>query len=183
MEIEQTLQIPSFTLYPVTTEDLKTCYESASHKILCALNGPYFDRRISQLQPHFNIQITQAQFNSRSVLSGEQLVRLERKVQEVLVAMVVGGKYQRMVFDVNVEIAQFNPHNPSVFLLAPVLNLISYTAMLKCLEISSAFSCSAALRSSAEASFSTSIPSLWRASARSSSALPSISAKGFSNSR
>lgn len=128
----------------MTTEDLKTCYESSSHKILCALNGPYFDRKISQLQPHFNIQITQAQFNSKSVLSSEQLVRLERKVQEVLVAMVVSGKYQRMVFDINVEIIQFNPHNPSVFLLAPVLNLISYTAMLKCLEISSAFSCSAA---------------------------------------
>lgn len=69
MEIETTLQIPAFTLYPVTTEDLKTCYESSSHKILCALNGPYFDRKISQLQPHFNIQITQAQFNSKSVLS------------------------------------------------------------------------------------------------------------------
>lgn len=65
-------------------------------------------------------------------------------MREVLVAMVVSGKYQRMVFDINVEIIQFNPHNPSVFMLAPIINLISYTAMLKCLEVSSAFSCSAA---------------------------------------
>jgi hypothetical protein len=69
---------------------------------------------------------------------------LEKKLQEVLVTMVIAGKYQRMIFDINIEIIQFNPFNPSVFLLSPLLNLLSYTCMLKCLEISSAFSCSAA---------------------------------------
>jgi hypothetical protein len=42
MDVEQTLQIPSFTLYPVTTQDLKTCYESQNCKVLCSLSGPYY---------------------------------------------------------------------------------------------------------------------------------------------
>jgi hypothetical protein len=58
--------------------------------------------------------------------------------------MVIPGKYQRMIFDITIEIIQFNAHNPSVFILSPILNLLSYTSMLKCLEVSSAFSCSAA---------------------------------------
>jgi hypothetical protein len=49
-----------------------------------------------------------------------------------------------MAFDVNMEIVQFNANNPALFLLAPLLTLLSYTAILKCLELTSAFSCSAA---------------------------------------
>jgi hypothetical protein len=112
--------------------------------VLCSLNGPYFDRRQAQLPPSFNIRITQAQFNSTAPLAAEQLVRLERKLQEVLAVMVVAGRYTRMTFDLSLEIVQFNPHNPPLFLLAPLLTLLSYSAMLKGLEITSAFTCSAA---------------------------------------
>jgi hypothetical protein len=94
--------------------------------------------------PTFNIRITQAQFNSSNTLSPEQLVRMERKVKEVLAVMVVSDRYQRMAFDISFEIVQFNAVNPAPFLLAPMLTLLSYTAMLKCLEVTSAFSCTAA---------------------------------------
>ena len=80
MDIEQVLQIPSFTLYPVTTGDLKTCYESSSCKLLCSLNGPYFDRKVYKLQPTFNIKITQAQFSNNAGLTAEQLVSFEKKL-------------------------------------------------------------------------------------------------------
>lgn len=144
MDSEQTLQIPSFTLYPLSTEDLKTCYESHTCKVLCALAGPYCDRRTTTLLPTFNIRISQAQQGSGGALTPEQLVRLERKLEEVLAAMVVAGKYQRMAFEVTLEVVQLNPHNPPSFLLAPLLTLLSYTALLKCLEVTSAFTCSAA---------------------------------------
>ncbi len=144
MDAEQTLQIPSFTLYPLSTEDLKTCYESQSCKVLCALAGPYYDRRSTTLLPTFNIRICQAQLGSGGGLTAEQLVRLERKVEEVVAAMVVPGKYQRMSFEVSLEVVQLNTANPAAFLLAPLLTLLSYTALLKCLEVTSAFTCSAA---------------------------------------
>lgn len=58
--------------------------------------------------------------------------------------MLVSDKYLRMVFDINIEIIQSNPFNPLLYILSPLINLLSYTAMLKCLEIKSVFSCSAA---------------------------------------
>lgn len=69
---------------------------------------------------------------------------MERKLHEVLEVMIVSGKYQRMTFDVSMEIVQFNTNNPLLFLLAPLLTLLSYSAILKGLEVTSAFSCSAA---------------------------------------
>lgn len=59
--------------------------------------------------------------------------------------MIVPEKYHRMAFDFGFEIVQADPHNPPTFLLAPLVNLMAYTCILKCLEIKSTFSCSAAL--------------------------------------
>ena len=56
--MEEEIQIPSFTLYPLTTQDLKTCYEAEKYKVLCSLEGPHYPRRNTQLAPHFNIRIS-----------------------------------------------------------------------------------------------------------------------------
>lgn len=148
MENEQQTgtEIPSFTLYPITTQDLKTCYESASYKIICSLTGPYYDKRLTQLQPHFNIAITNSSHPTASPpYSPEELNKFQRKLQEVLKVMVVPGRYERMVFDFNFEVIDSNEYNPRPFLLSPLLNLLNYTCVLKCLEITSIFTCSAAI--------------------------------------
>jgi len=50
-----------------------------------------------------------------------------------------------MVFDVNFEIIQSDTKSPKKFIVAPLVNLLSYTCMVKCLEIHSAFACSAGI--------------------------------------
>jgi hypothetical protein len=133
MDLEpKELAVPSFTLYPLGTQDLKTCYESEHYKAICNINGPYFDRRYAQLPPLFNIAITNNSNAERSRLSQEQLVRLGKKLQEVLDSVMLEGKYQRMVFDISFEIVESHPHNPPSFLLAPLVNLLSYTCALRC---------------------------------------------------
>lgn len=47
-----------------------------------------------------------------------------------------------MIFDINIEIIQINSWNPSYFVLGPIINLVSYSCMIKSLEIESVFSCS-----------------------------------------
>jgi hypothetical protein len=54
---QNTFEIPSFTLYPISTQDLKTCYESVSYKIICTLTGPYYNKKVTQLEPYFNIAV------------------------------------------------------------------------------------------------------------------------------
>ena len=57
--------------------------------------------------------------------------------------MLVKGNYERMVFDINIEIIETNELNPTSFILSPIINLVSYICMIKSLELESAFSCSA----------------------------------------
>lgn len=47
-----------------------------------------------------------------------------------------------MIFDLSVEIIESHPNNPPSFLLSPLLNLVSYTCALRCLEITASFACS-----------------------------------------
>ena len=56
--------------------------------------------------------------------------------------MVVRDKYQRMTFDVTFEVIQSLPHAFS--LLPPLLNLLSYTCGVKCLEVRSLWAGNAA---------------------------------------
>jgi len=91
---QNTAEIPSFTLYPISTQDLKTCYESASYKIICTLAGPYYDKKLTQLQPYFNIAIANSSHPlSTAIFTPEELNKFERKLQEVLNVMVVRGRY------------------------------------------------------------------------------------------
>lgn len=58
MEVEpETHLLPPFTLYPISSADLKTCYESASYKVILSLNGPYYSRWNTQLPPIINCSI------------------------------------------------------------------------------------------------------------------------------
>ncbi len=76
MDIEsKELLPPPFTLYPLTTQDLKSCYESETYKIICAINGPYFDRKHSELQPLFNVSINTS-YCSTVTITPEEIVRL-----------------------------------------------------------------------------------------------------------
>lgn len=137
--------MPSFTLYPLTTQDLKTCYESERYKIICSLNGPYFQRKYSQLSPLFHVSISSSSSVVQGKLTPEHLIRLAKKMQQVLENVMLAGKYQRMVFDINVEIIESHPFNPPSFLLAPLINLLSYTCALRCLQTISSFACSAVI--------------------------------------
>ena len=56
-------------------------------------------------------------------------------------------KYQRMLFDISFEIIENHSNNPASFLLAPLINLLSYTCSLRCLEITANFACSALILS------------------------------------
>ena len=56
-------------------------------------------------------------------------------------------KYQRMLFDISFEIIENNGNNTASFLLAPLINLLSYTCTLRCLEITTSFACSALILS------------------------------------
>lgn len=73
---------PSFTLYPMTTQDLKTCYESEHYKAVCTLNGPYYDRKHAQLQPLFQVTVTNN--NADPQLASDHLIRISEKIKEVL---------------------------------------------------------------------------------------------------
>jgi hypothetical protein len=50
-----------------------------------------------------------------------------------------------MIFDVSFEIIESHPYNPASFILAPLVNLLSYTCSLKSLEIIANFACCAVL--------------------------------------
>ena len=68
---------------------------------------------------------------------------MSKKLQEMMLNVMLPGKYQRMTFDISFEVIQNNSNNPSSFLLAPLANLLSYTSTLRCLQMTSSFACCA----------------------------------------